>query len=169
MIISSWPLFLLMIFFLIILNSWLVNWFHWSRWLCYLVISVLIHLVSNLLLNLFQNLTVYKLSEWIQFLLMKQRNKVIAESPHFAFSMCQRVFHDYSLSTIIISFLFKYFLNSLFLCARFCICSFSNLFFKEHDNECPNLIDIWLRILRTLCEQDWYLIAFHHHIREKEL
>ncbi len=52
-----------------------------------LVLCIKIHFISHLLLNVFEDLSIHKLREGIQLFLVKQCNKVIAEPPHFAFSV----------------------------------------------------------------------------------
>jgi hypothetical protein len=52
-----------------------------------LVLWIKIHFISHLLFDVFENLSIHKLREGIQLFLVKQRHKVIAEPPHFAFSV----------------------------------------------------------------------------------
>ena len=48
---------------------------------------IIVHFISHLLLDILEDLPIHKLREWVKLLLVKQSDKIVAESSHFALSM----------------------------------------------------------------------------------
>lgn len=99
---------------------------------------------------------------------MEQCHEVIAESPHFAFTMKQRILQDSSARAVDILLGFHIFLNSKFLCGCLGVGPLSDSFLKEHQYKCTDIVSWKHWILRAVSEQDWDLVAFEHDIREEE-
>ena len=134
-----------------------------------ILIGIVVHLFSHLLLDSFQDGPIYKLREGIQLLLMKQGHEVVAESPHLALSMKQRIFHDTTSWTIKVSLRLSCLLDPLLLSLSFCKGALSHTFLKEHHYESANWFTVQLRVIWALSEEDWDLVNLHHNVRIEEL
>ena len=132
-------------------------------------LSVVVHLIPNLLLYSLQYLPIHELWEWVKLLLMEESDIVVAKPPHFTLPVEQRILQYPSSWNINRPLLLSILLNSLFLSRSLSECSLSHALFKEHHNECSNLISCLNRVLRTLSEQHGHLIDLHHDIWVKEL
>lgn len=135
---------------------------------CTILLSVEIHFVSYLLLDVLQNLSIDKLREWIQLFLVKQCHKVIAKPPHFAFTMKQRILQDSSSRAIDILLGLHIFLNPKLLCRSFGVGPLSDCFLKKHQYKRADIIPWRHGILRAMSKQDRNLVAFEHDVWEKE-
>ena len=49
--------------------------------------GIIVHLISHLLFDILEDLPINKLREGVKLLLVKEGDKVVAESSHFALSM----------------------------------------------------------------------------------
>jgi uncharacterized membrane protein len=100
---------------------------------------------------------------------MEKGHEVIAKSSHLTFSMVQWILQDPASRAIKVLLSLLCLPNPLFLRCSFRKRPLSNIFLKEHNNKCADLITLLCRVfLWTLCEEHWYLIAFHHHVWEEE-
>lgn len=135
---------------------------------CTILLSVEIHFVSYLLLDVLQNLSIHKLREWIQLFLVKQCHKVIAKPLHFAFTMKQRILQDSSSRAIDILLGLHIFFNSKLLCRSLGVGPLSDSFFKKHQYKRADIVPWRHGILRAMSKQDWNLVAFEHDVRKKE-
>ena len=133
-----------------------------------LVLCVIIHFVSNLLLDVLKNLTIYKLRERIQLFLVEKCHEVIAEPSHFAFSVKERIFKDPSAGAVNVFLRFVILFYSEFLRGSLSVCPLSDSFFKEHQYKCANTVPRRHGVLWAVGEKHRHLVAFEHDIRKEE-
>ena len=129
--------------------------------------SVVVHLVPHLLLDRLQNSRINKLGEGVQLLLMKQRHKVVAEPPHLALPVKERVLHYAAPRAVNVPLLLNSLLDPLLLCDGLSKRPFADALLEKHDDESPLLVVGGFVGARS--EEDGHLVAFEHHVRKEEL